>query len=213
MLTSPHRRPRYAGLFFARSPLARLLSRNKLSGTLSFVKDAGDALTSLYLFGNEFDPRVSASALALRSDTRNSPLIVDLRGIIFSCPFPSEAAIRGASPHGKSSLLLLRDPCVSDYKKFVLIYFFPILGGAAALFGCYKFLNPFFCGVNAGPPSQAETGTDSAPSQSSINWLKVYRIVFFGFLMYDFINDIIVYKYMLVAVDYSEFQVGGCSGL
>ena len=178
------------------------VSGNALEGPLSFIRDAGDSMTNLILSRNRFEPHVLPSVFALKSQTRSSALLVDMRGMEFDCPFPSPDVI---SREASSWTRVLHDSCHSNYQIFLLDYCLPIFGALVALFLIWKFASLLQHGVARAITKPLKRRND-VYSWSSHKRLKAIRLFLFGFMLYGNVNDIEVYKHMLDVLDYATLQ-------
>ena len=134
------------------------------------------------------------------------PLLVDVRGMAFSCPFPTAGAIRRASANPSSTLqtLVVHDSCSSDYGGFLLAYCLPILGAFVGLAGAWQLILR-----SQGPGSflmRFLTQKGDAISLISHKRIKFTQLLLFALMIYDHINDIAVYKNILKVVDYNSIQ-------
>ena len=184
------------------------MSRNLLSGSLSFVTDVGDALVKLNLSSNvQFDRLLEPSVFFLASESRRSALVIDLTGIEFSCPFPSDASIRRESSSAFSELLVRHDPCVSNYSTFLLYFCLPVFVSLCCLL-CVRSVLLYGRWKHSAVGRIVSRPAQNSSSGLSYTWashrrLKVFRLLLFSYMLYDIANDITVYKSMLSVVDYA----------
>jgi hypothetical protein len=177
------------------SLLSMNVSENLLTGSLSFVGEkAGSNLARLALSGNHFDRLVSAADFAMSDKARTAPLVVDLRQVEFICPFPSVESIRGASAGVPP--IVLSDPCKPDFSTFVVRFVLPCLGAFTGLFICWKLQQRYFRALKGKRPFAFIAHFQP----------HAVRLFLFSFMLYDNINDSIVYKTMFEVVDGDTFD-------
>jgi hypothetical protein len=170
-------------------------SGNLLTGPVSFVGEkSGGNLVRLLLSGNHFDRFVSAADFAMSDIARTVPLVVDLRQVEFICPFPTVESIRDAS--AGLPPLILRDPCEPDFRIFVMLYLLPGVGAFTVLFLCWKLQQRYVHALKG--KCQFACITHFRP--------QAVRLFLFLFMLYDNINDSIVYKTMFEVVDGDTFD-------
>jgi hypothetical protein len=171
-------------------------SGNLLTGSVSFVGEkSGENLAKLVLSGNHFDRLVSPADFALSHKARTVPLLVDLRQVEFICPFPTVESIRAAS--GGLPPIVLSDPCEADLRTFVMLYVLPCLGAFTGLFLCWKLLQRY---------GRTRSYFHALKWKRQFAFIAHFRphavrLFLFSFMLYDNINDSIVYKTMFEVVD------------
>jgi Leucine-rich repeat (LRR) protein len=171
-------------------------SANLLTGSVSFIREAGRGLVKLVLSGNHFDGLVFAADFAMRGREGTVPLVVDLRDVKFTCPFPTAQSIRDASG-GSLPPLVLSHHCGPNFRVFIVRYTLPCLGGILVGFVCWKLSKRY----------------DHSKYTSTLNLTailhfgrKALRVFLFWFMLYDNFNDMMVYRDMMGVAENDTFD-------